>query len=58
MGQEEFWPNLKVGISILLELSVKVLITDGAGYIGGQTWLQLLNSGHEIHVIDNLSNKM
>ncbi len=35
---------------------MKVLVTGGAGYIGSHTCVELLESGHEIVVIDNLSN--
>jgi UDP-glucose 4-epimerase len=34
----------------------KVLITGGAGYIGSHTCVELLNTGHELLVIDNLVN--
>jgi len=34
----------------------KVLVTGGAGYIGSHTCLELLNAGHEVVVLDNLSN--
>ena len=34
----------------------KVLITGGAGYIGSHTALELLNTGYEFVVYDNLSN--
>lgn len=33
-----------------------ILITGGAGYIGSHTSVQMLAAGHEIVVIDNLSN--
>lgn len=33
-----------------------ILVTGGAGYIGTHTSLDLLNEGHDIVVIDNLSN--
>jgi len=33
-----------------------ILITGGAGYIGSHTVLQILEAGHEIVVVDNLSN--
>ncbi|MEX2327026.1 MAG: UDP-glucose 4-epimerase GalE, partial [Pseudomonadales bacterium] len=35
---------------------MKVLLTGGAGYIGTHTAVELINAGHEIVVIDNLSN--
>ncbi|MFP7736403.1 UDP-glucose 4-epimerase GalE [Priestia aryabhattai] len=35
---------------------MNILVTGGAGYIGSHTCLELLNVGHEIVVIDNLSN--
>lgn len=33
-----------------------ILVTGGAGYIGSHTCLELLNSGYEVVVVDNLSN--
>lgn len=35
---------------------MKVLVTGGAGYIGSHTVLELLQAGHEVCVVDNLSN--
>lgn len=35
---------------------MKVLVTGGAGYIGSHTCLELLTAGHELVVVDNLSN--
>lgn len=33
-----------------------ILVTGGAGYIGSHTCVELLNAGHQVTVIDNLSN--
>jgi len=35
---------------------MKILITGGAGYIGTHTCVELINQGHQVIVIDNLSN--
>ena len=35
---------------------MNVLVTGGAGYIGAHTCIELLESGHEVVVIDNLCN--
>ncbi len=35
---------------------MKVLVTGGAGYIGSHTCVELLNAGHDVIVVDNLSN--
>ena len=35
---------------------MKILVTGGAGYIGSHTCVELLESGHEVTVVDNLSN--
>lgn len=34
----------------------KVLVTGGAGYIGSHTCVELLAAGHDVVVVDNLSN--
>lgn len=33
-----------------------ILVTGGAGYIGSHTCIELLDAGHEVVVVDNLSN--
>lgn len=33
-----------------------ILVTGGAGYIGSHTCVELLNAGHDVIVLDNLSN--
>ena len=38
------------------KIELKVLVTGGAGYIGSHICVELLNAGHEVFVIDNLSN--
>lgn len=35
---------------------MKLLITGGTGYIGSHTVVELLNLGHEVVIVDNLSN--
>ena len=35
---------------------MNILVTGGAGYIGSHTVIELLNKGHAVTVVDNLSN--
>ena len=35
---------------------MKILVTGGAGYIGSHTLIELYNAGHDVVVVDNLSN--
>ncbi len=35
---------------------MKILVTGGLGYIGSHTCVELLQAGHEIVIVDNLSN--
>jgi UDP-glucose 4-epimerase len=35
---------------------MRILVTGGAGYIGGHTVLELLRAGHDVDVVDNLVN--
>ena len=37
-------------------IDMKLLVTGGAGYIGSHTVIELQNAGHEVVVVDNLSN--
>jgi len=39
-----------------MENNVKVFVTGGAGYIGSHTCIELLEAGHEVFIMDNLSN--
>jgi len=36
--------------------SMKILVTGGAGYIGSHTCVELLDAGHDVVVVDDLSN--
>src|SRR5664279_468231 len=35
---------------------MKILVTGGAGFIGSHTCVELLNSGYEVIIVDNLLN--
>ena len=35
---------------------MKILLTGGAGYIGSHTAIELMSSGYEVVIVDNLSN--
>ncbi len=35
---------------------MNILVTGGAGYIGSHTCIELLNTGHDLTVVDNLAN--
>lgn len=35
---------------------MKVMVTGGAGYIGSHTCVELMNAGHSVVIVDNLSN--
>ena len=35
---------------------MSILVTGGAGYIGSHTCVELLNSGYDVVVVDNLCN--
>ena len=34
----------------------RILVTGGTGYIGSHTTVELINSGYEVVIVDNLSN--
>jgi UDP-glucose 4-epimerase len=44
-------PNVKVSAT-----AMNVLVTGGAGYIGSHACVELIQAGHEVMVLDNLSN--
>ena len=35
---------------------MKILVTGGLGFIGSHTVVELIENGHEVIIIDNLSN--
>lgn len=35
---------------------MKILVTGGLGFIGSHTVVELINKGHEVEIVDNLSN--
>ncbi|MBR3252350.1 MAG: NAD-dependent epimerase/dehydratase family protein, partial [Erysipelotrichaceae bacterium] len=35
---------------------MKILVTGGTGYIGSHTCVELINSSHEVIIVDNLYN--
>ena len=35
---------------------MRVLVTGGNGYIGSHTVVELINKGHSVVIVDNLSN--
>ena len=35
---------------------MKILVTGGAGYIGSHTCIELIENGHDVVIVDNLSN--
>ena len=35
---------------------MQVLVTGGAGYIGSHTVVELINAGHQVIIVDDLSN--
>lgn len=37
-------------------VTMNILVTGGAGYIGSHTIIELIKAGHEVQVVDNLSN--
>ena len=37
-------------------MSKKILVTGGTGYIGSHTVVELLNTGYEVEILDNLFN--
>ena len=49
--------NLDANFSLHLAYSMKkILVTGGSGYIGSHTVVELLDAGHDVVILDNLSN--
>ena len=42
--------------SIALRRQQRILVTGGTGYIGSHTVVELIAAGHQVHILDNLSN--
>src|SRR5258706_2535085 len=38
------------------QTAMKVLVTGGAGYIGSHTCVELMQTGHEVVILDNFCN--
>ena len=38
------------------EMTMKILVTGGAGFIGSHTVIKLIEGGHDVFIIDNLCN--
>lgn len=47
---------MKVNLRIKERCKMIILVTGGLGYIGSHICVELLNNGHEVIVLDNLSN--
>ena len=43
-------------LTISLDMKDWILVTGGAGYVGSHCVLQILQSGHNVVILDNLSN--
>lgn len=39
-----------------MEKSRNIIVTGGTGYIGSHTVVELIEQGHNVHIVDNLSN--
>ncbi len=49
-------PGVCRGAPIRYDGSMKILVTGGTGYIGSHTAVALIEAGHEVVIVDNLSN--
>ena len=56
IGFNEIRPVYLHQIRKQLPMKDKILVTGGTGYIGSHTAVELINSGYEVVIIDNLSN--
>jgi UDP-glucose 4-epimerase len=55
LNDETFYPATRTGSTCYISAAVKLLLTGGAGYIGSIVAARLLDSGHEVAVLDDLS---
>lgn len=49
-------PNFEGRLIAKKDLTMSILVTGGAGYIGSHTTVQLLETGHDVVVFDNFDN--
>jgi UDP-glucose 4-epimerase len=55
LSRDWLWDNVSSD-SLWSLMSMRVLVTGGAGYIGSHACVALLSAGHDIVVLDNYSN--
>jgi NADPH:quinone reductase-like Zn-dependent oxidoreductase len=55
IGRVEMGRNKANAYNVEVPTKKRILVTGGAGYIGSNTTLQLLDAGYDVVVVDNLS---